>query len=547
MNIVIAGINSKYVHSLLSPWCLKAGVESFCELKHNITIIETTINSSITEFSVEISKLSPDILAIPCYIWNINFVIELSELIKKRIVTKIVLGGPEVAYRSESVLKDYSCIDFVLSGEGEWTFSSLIDVLSLSRSPSEAEGLTYRYNEIIIKTSVKIHKDTPPSPYCEKYFNSLNNRIAYIESSRGCPYKCSYCLSGRLEKMRCFDAESVCENIIKLSNSGAVTIKFIDRTFNANEDHCYSILDFILSEIGSRIPENICFHFEISADILTNKIIELFQKFPKGSCQLEIGIQSYNTDTLNAINRHCNFEKLESNIAQLTENGNIHIHTDLIAGLPYETLESFISSFNRAFRLKTHMLQIGFLKLLSGAAINENINEFTYTFNDTPPYEIVSNKFLSNDELKIIRHCEKSLDKLYNSGRFMLTIDFLLKNTAFSPFELFRFFSDNFETDMISLKELTQNLYICFSPFCNAERLREVILCDLASIDANITIPEILKTYDKEYKRINKFYTEKYQTNVKTVICRTINKVYVVNCDSQKDLRKRKQGKYFDL
>lgn len=547
MNIVIAGINSKYVHSLLTPWCLKTGVESFCGIKHNVTVSETTINGSVTDFADKICKLSPDILAIPCYIWNINFALELSEIIKKESITKIVLGGPEVSFRSEEILKKHSYIDFILSGEGEWTFSSLINTISLNKDLTEAEGLTYRKNGDIIKTSVIIHKDTPPSPYCDEYFSSLNKRISYIESSRGCPFNCSYCLSGRLEKMRCFDIDLVCDNIIKLANSGTKTIKFIDRTFNANEMHCCSILEFILREIGKNIPGNVCFHFEISADILTHKIIELFKKFPTGSCQLEIGIQSYNKDTLNAINRHCNFEKLENNIRKLTENGNIHIHTDLIAGLPYETLDSFILSFNRAFSLNSHMLQLGFLKLLSGAELNNNVNEFSYDFRDAAPYEIVSNKFLSNDEIKAIKHCEKSLDKLYNSGRFIFTIDFLLKNTKFSPFELFRFFSENFETDRISLKELSQNLYLCFSPFCNDERLREVILCDLASVEANISLPEILKNYDKEYKIFNKHYTEKYHTNIKIVICRSINKVYVVKSDSPKDLRKRRQGKYFDL
>lgn len=532
---------------MLAPWCLKAGVESFCKNNHNIKIIETTINGNIEAFAEQISGFNPEIIAIPCYIWNISYIIKLCQLLREQTTAKIALGGPEVAYRSTEILSRFSFIDFVISGEGEWTFSSFIDALSNELSLENAEGLSFRINNLIISNNVLSHRETPPSPYCDEYFAALNNRIAYIETSRGCPFRCSYCLSGRLEKMRCFDLAGIFDNIIKLSNSGSKTIKFIDRTFNADENHCCAILEFILKETGKRIPSGVCFHFEISADILTDRILELFARFPKGLCQLEIGIQSYNKKTLKSINRHCNAEKLDKNINNLLSKNNIHIHTDLIAGLPYEDLNSFIETFNIAYKNKPHMLQLGFLKLLSGAELNSASEKFSYIFNSAPPYEIISNSFLSNYDLSFIKLCECALDKLYNNGRFLITLDYISESTKLSPFDIFRIFSEFSSPEKISLSKLSENLYNCFSAYCSVDILRECILCDLASIDANISIADSLKKYDKEYKTLKKYYSEKYQSVVNIVICKSRNKVYVVDTSKEKDLRNRWAGEYFDL
>ncbi len=547
MNIICVGINSKYIHSSLAPWCLKAGVEKFCKEKHNVKVLETTINGNIFSFSDNILSFSPDIIAIPCYIWNINLVIQLCEKLKKVSAAKIVLGGPEVAYNSKEILDKFNFIDFVLSGEGEWTFSSFIDAVSLGLSLTSAEGLTFRKDDHIIINPVNKHTETPPSPYCDEYFAQLNGRIAYIESSRGCPFRCSYCLSGTLEKMRCFNLQQIFRDIIKLSNSGAKTVKFIDRTFNADILHCTSVLNFILGELSSRIPENVCFHFEISADILTQEVIDILNRFPKGRCQLEIGIQSYNQKTLKSINRNCNFDKLENNIVTLLNNQNIHIHTDLIAGLPFENLEEFSNTFNRAYLLQPHMLQLGFLKLLFGADINRQKDDFRYAFSSAPPYEIIYNKWLTEKDLQTIKSCEKALDRLFNSGRFLFTLDFLVKENNLKPFDLFSGFGAAYIFDKVPLDEFIKMIYSYFSDTCDKTRLRECILCDIASVDVNIHIPEELLFYDKEYKSLKKLYAEKLRTNVKIVICRSIGCVYVVDLSSEKNLRNRRNGNFFNL
>lgn len=547
MKIICATLNSKYIHSSLSPWCLKAGVDKFCNQKHFVEVLEYTINGQVDQFVTEISEKSPDVLALSCYIWNIEYILELCKILKSKAELTIILGGPEASNRYTDLLTNYAFIDFILIGEGEWSFSSFINTVSNNESLEECEGLCYRNDNDIICIPNKIHNETPPSPYCDEYFSQLHNRIAYIESSRGCPFRCSYCLSGTLTKMRCFELNQVFSDIVKLSHSGTRTIKFIDRTFNADSRHCNAILNFIKNEYGKSISDSVCFHFEISGDLLTSETIEILRKMPKGLCQLEIGIQSFNPITLNAISRHCNLQSLEANIRELLSEDNIHIHIDLIAGLPYEDLESFKSTFNRAYKLYCHMLQLGFLKLLHGADLNKDISKFDYVFNTTPPYEIKENLWLSSAKLKKIECCERALEKLYNSGRFHMTLNYLINEIGIAPFDLFCSFSEGNELSNISLSELTRCLYLHFQDFCEKERLRECILCDIVCIDANIRIPDELKCYSKNYKKFKKMFAEKYHCNIKLVECNSINKVYVVKTNSPKNLFGRRNGEFFTI
>ena len=405
MKVIIACLNSKFVHASLSPWCLLAGVRAFGAGHYDITVAESTINSDTSDFAQKIISESPDVVAFSCYIWNITKTLEVCRIIRQNHNCTIVLGGPEVAYRPKDVLRKYGFADFVLSGEGEWCFPALLD--NLGGELSLVAGLSYRHNGEVFTNPEKEYTDTPPSPYCDEFFKSLNGRIAYIETARGCPYRCAFCLSGRGSPLRFFDIDRVKKDIISLSRSGTQTVKFVDRTFNADAKRADEILLFIKESYGKAIPEGVCFHFEIAGDILKESTLGILESMPRGAVQLEIGMQSFNEETLRKINRRTDTSKLIENIKRLIGFNNMHIHIDLIAGLTGEDFASFKNSFNCAFSLKSDMLQLGFLKLLHGAEMRTNEDKFPCNYKSTPPYEIISNEWLSENDIHTLKTARK--------------------------------------------------------------------------------------------------------------------------------------------
>ena len=468
MKVIISCLNSKYVHASLSPWCLLAGVREFSKNSYDISVMESTINGDITDFAHKIIGEKPDVVSFSCYIWNITKNLEICRIIKENHNCKIVLGGPEVAYRQKDVLMKYDFIDFVLSGEGEWTFPDFLD--KINGELSLVSGLSYRKNGEIVTIPEKEYTDTPPSPFTDEFFDNLKGRISYIETSRGCPYRCAFCLSGRCSTLRFFDLDRVKSDIIKLANSGTQTVKFVDRTFNADYKRANEILTFIKENYGKDIPQNVCFHFEIAGDILKESTLEILASMPKGAVQLEIGMQSFNEETLKAINRKTDTKKLTQNIQKLISFNNMHIHIDLIAGLTGEDLESFKNSFNTGYSLKAHMLQMGFLKLLYGADMRENSEKYPCTFTDVPPYEVTSTPWLSNDEIVMLKKCEDAVDRLYNSGRFLFTLEYLIEKVGISPFDVFNdFFKLCFSSN-------TRCITFMFIPFFKRKYIKTIQL-----------------------------------------------------------------------
>lgn len=547
MKIICACLNSKYIHSSLAPWCLKAGVSSFCAEKHSVIVKESTVNGNIFAFADEIINESPDMISFSCYIWNISQTLRMIKYIKDRASCIIVAGGPEAAYNSVELLKAHSYIDYILSGEGEWSFSSLVNKIDANEALSDCEGLSFRNDDRIIINEPLCHKETPPSPYCKEYFEQLNGRIAYIESSRGCPYRCAYCLSGRVSSLRYFDLSVVKDEIIKLSHSGTRTIKFVDRTFNADENKANEILVFIRDNYKTKISDKVCFHFEISAELLSDETVELLSTMPEGLCQLEIGVQSYNKLTLSSINRKCNTEILDKNIRKLIAFKNIHIHTDLIAGLPNENLTSFKNSFNRAFDLRPHMLQVGFLKLLHGADMRENPENYPCEYASEPPYEVLSTPVLSHDDLMIIKDCEKAVDKLYNSRRFLFTIDYIINNCNIPAFEFFSGIGKYINEHFMPIETVITELFSYCCTFADRVIISELIRCDIISTNLNVRIPECLSSYSHYYKRNKKYYSELLQSSIKMVLLDSCDKVYVVSADLRETIDGRYNGKYYDL
>ncbi|MBR2953456.1 MAG: DUF4080 domain-containing protein [Clostridia bacterium] len=545
MKVIISCLNSKYVHASLSPWCLLAGVRDFSKNTYDISVMESTINGDVETFAHKIISEKPDVVSFSCYIWNITKTLEICRIIKEKHDCKIVLGGPEVAYRQEDVLTKFDFIDFVLSGEGEWTFSDFLD--NMNGDLSIVSGLSYRKDGEIVIIPEKEYTDTPPSPFSDEFFKNLNGRISYIETSRGCPYRCAFCLSGRCSPLRFFDLERVKSDIIKLANSGTQTVKFVDRTFNADYKRANEILTFIKENYGKEIPQNVCFHFEIAGDILKDSTLEILSSMPNGAVQLEIGMQSFNEETLKAINRRTNTKKLIQNIKKLISFNNMHIHIDLIAGLTGEDLESFKNSFNIGYSLKAHMLQMGFLKLLYGADMRENSEKYPCTFNDEPPYEVTSTPWLSNSKIKMLKKCEDAVDRLYNSGRFLLTLDYLTDEIGISPFDVFNDFGNAVDGNKMRLCDYAEKLYTYFECKCDREILREKILCDLLSCSSSVQIPEILKRKDILYKQIKKHFIENVDKNIKIAILYSTNQVFAVNQAQQKNLHNRYEGKIYDI
>ena len=508
---------------------------------------ESTINGNLLEYAATIEELSPRVAAFSCYIWNVEKTLELCKILKDKTNCKIILGGPEVAYRPKNILENYPFVDFVLSGEGEYNFPLLLDEIKKESQNFEGVfGLSFRKNGEVISNPERIETTTPPSPFCEEFFENLRGRICYIETSRGCPYSCAFCLSGRCSPLRFFDIEQVKKDIISLANSGTKTIKFVDRTFNAKEKRCNEILEFILENIGKAIPKNVCFHFEIAGDILRNSTIEILEKFPKGSVQLEIGMQSFNEQVLKNINRKTNTKLLIENINKLIALNNMHIHIDLIAGLTGEDFESFRRSFNIGYSLNAHMLQLGFLKLLHGADMREDSEKYPCKFMDTPPYQVTKTPWLSEEEIEKISLCEDALERIYNSGRFLKTLEFLEVGNKISAFDFFLKLGEKLNGNGMSLTKYSEELFKILSEKFDEKYLRDAIVSDLIISGCHLQIPEALKVKDKKLSKIKQKLSAKNSQN-KFAILYSENKVLVCDYNTSPDLFGRYTPTYYDL
>ncbi len=547
MNVAICCLNSKYIHASLAPWCLFSSVKANCE-DINPVVLEATINNDINILTEKILQSNSPVVAFCCYIWNIEKTLQIAEAIKYKTNATVILGGPEVSYRADSVLREYSFIDFVISGEGEVPFPALLNSIKNNGDFTNISGLSYRNDDDILTNPEVFSKRTPESPYSDDFFKNLNGRISYIETSRGCPYSCAFCLSGRCAPLRFFDIEKAKNDIIKLSNSGTKTVKFVDRTFNANEKRANEIISFIIEKrLSKEIPHNVCFHFEIAGDILKESTLNILKDAPVGLFQLEIGMQSFNEKTLKEINRKTDINKLIKNIKKLVSFRNMHIHIDLIAGLPYEDLESFKNSFNIGYNLKADMLQLGFLKLLYGAEMRENKEKYPCKFINTPPYEVTETPYLSSEDISLLKGCEDALDRLYNSGRFLFTLDYLINEIGYSPFDLFTQFGNNVNGSKVTLSQYALKLYEYFSNKCDKEILREKILCDLVSCASSLQIPKELTRHEPLKKRIKKHFFDMGATNIKIVILNSQGFAYIVNQSEEKGYNGRYKGSLYPL
>ncbi len=438
MKFLLTAINAKYIHSNPAIYSLRAyaGVD----LRKHIELAEYTINNYTQDILADIYRRKPDAIGFSCYIWNWNLIQELlRELPKVLPNTDIWLGGPEVTYDGEEILREYPRVSGIMIGEGEETFKELLEayVQGAAARWKEIPGLCLPSGYTPVRGLVDISK----LPFLYDDLEPFANRIIYYETSRGCPYRCSYCLSSIDKEVRLRDISVVKRELQFFLDNKVPQVKFVDRTFNCNHDHAMAIWQYIY-ENDNGVTN---FHFEISADILREDEIALLKKFRPGLAQLEIGVQSTNEETIQAINRVMDVSKLERIVASVQEGNNIHQHLDLIAGLPYEDYESFGKSFDRVYAMKPEQLQLGFLKVLKGSEMHERAEEFGICYLSRPPYEVLHTKWLSYDEVLRLKRIEEMVEIYYNSNQYTHTLSFLVR--AFErPFAMYEAMADFYES-----------------------------------------------------------------------------------------------------
>lgn len=421
MRILLAACNAKYIHSNLAVYDLKAYSSDYDE---QVLLREYTINQPKDEIMKDIYSSGADVVCFSCYIWNISFVRELiRDLVKILPETAFWAGGPEVSYDAEKFLTEMTEMTGVMVGEGERTFHDLLEFyIDGKGSLEEISGIAYRDGDKICHNGWRELMDLSAIPFVYEHLEEFENRIIYYESSRGCPFSCSYCLSSIDKKLRFRDLELVKKELQFFLDHKVPQVKFVDRTFNCKHEHAMTIWKYIL-EHDNGVTN---FHFEISADLLCEEEMELMKHMRPGLIQLEIGVQSTNPETIRAIHRHMDLEKLERCVDRVHSFRNIHQHLDLIAGLPYEDYDTFHRSFNDVYRMKPDQLQLGFLKVLKGSLMQQEAEGYGIVHKEKEPYEVLSTNWLTYGEVLKLKMVESMVEVYYNSGQFWHTLEYLV-------------------------------------------------------------------------------------------------------------------------
>lgn len=505
MKTVLVGINSKYIHTCLAIWYLKASINEISKNSYDKVITkEFTINDNKDNILSEIYKEKPDVLTFSCYIWNIELILLLSKEIKKLLPEcKIILGGPEVSYDAKTILQENCSIEFILCGEGEEIFPQLYScLLNHSEDYKKLSGIAYRTDNAIEYREgfcLVSKLDDIKSPYTAELMASVANRIVYYESSRGCPFSCSYCISSTFNGVRFFSMDRVKQDLSTLLLYKPKLIKFVDRTFNCNKSRAKEIFEYIIG-----LNCNTLFHFEAAADLFDDEALDILSRAPKGLIQFEIGIQTTNNDTLKEIDRVTDITKLTGNVRKILANENIHVHLDLIAGLPFENLKSFRNSFNEVYALRPHQLQLGFLKLLKGSKIRNEAQKHGFTYRNYAPYEVLCNNCVSFEDILLLKDIEEVLERYFNSSRFSSSLEFIEKCLLSDTFELYYSLSvfcreKGYLDRPISYKENIAIMCEFFDSSIgkksheNLEMFRQKMIFDFLSSDSSCAIPEFLK------------------------------------------------------
>lgn len=481
VNVVLSTLNAKYIHSSLALRYLAA----YCQAPgRTITVREYTVNNTVLEIVSDLYACQAQVVGLACYIWNIEMTLQLAALIKKvQPQAIIVLGGPEASYQPEDILSVYTAVDYIVLGEGEQAMNSLLAKLSAGEQAGSIPGVVCRQQSGIgDRLPQQVARlDDIPFPYTTEGMAALKDKILYYESSRGCPFACQYCLSSATAGVRFLSLERVFNDLQFFIAHDVKQVKFVDRTFNARKEHYFPILKFLAKQTCRTN-----FHFEIAADCLDEEVVEFLRQVPPGRFQFEIGIQSTHKQTLTAIKRNNNWQKIANYCKQIKSYGNIHLHLDVIVGLPYENLELFAKSFDDVYGLQPDMLQIGFLKLLKGSGIRREAASHGYVAMDTAPYEVLANNYMDYATIRQLKILEEVFEQMYNSGRFRCSLPWFITLAGGGAFSFYRQLADYWEQHGYQLTaHSAKNAYKYLADFCLAlypQAKQEC--CELLKFDA---------------------------------------------------------------
>ncbi|HCC07494.1 MAG TPA: B12-binding domain-containing radical SAM protein [Clostridiales bacterium] len=523
MKTLLVAINSKFIHSGMGVHCIKAYVEDHGE---SVEIGEYTINNNEDMIVQDIYKRKPDLLGFSCYIWNIDIVMKVVKNINKVLPdTKIFLGGPEVSFDGEKILSDNPEVSVIVLGEGEEKVLKLIRSWKQKEDIAEVEGVIYREGDCISCNAPTSYMDLDSLGFIyEDKLDDFENKIIYYESSRGCPYRCSYCLSSVDKKIRYRSLEKVFNELKIFLDNKIKQVKFVDRTFNCDGERAKNIWRY-LKENDNGVTN---FHFEISADILDEEAINILKDVRTGYFQFEIGVQTTNTETLSIINRKMDFKKISKNVGMIKANENIHLHLDLIAGLPKEGYESFKKSFNDVYSLKPEELQLGFLKVLKGTEMRDVAKEYGLIYKEEPPYEILYTEHMNFDEILRLKMVEEVLEIYYNTTRFVNSVKYL-EGFSSTPFEFYETLAEYWEVkEYNKYNHSEMELYTILYEFgCrgvdNCELLMELLKLDMYTHEKLKKCPEWLTTSLTESKKETIYEFYKNQQNIERYLSKYIS------------------------
>ncbi len=502
--VLLIGINAKYIHSNPAVYSLKAYADKYYSVRPDgciLEIAEYTINQPSNAILADLYQKKPHVAAFSCYIWNWNMIQDLlAELPKLLPDTELWLGGPEVSFRAQNLMQEIPQLTGIMVGEGEETFLELLkyywghaialqdimmqdkdlscikgivckDGFTGERSLTDIDKLPFIYNPMLAYQKTRKENDT---------LVTFKNRIIYYESQRGCPFRCAYCLSSIDKKVRLRNIETVKSELQYFLDCKVPQVKFIDRTFNCNQQHALSIWSY-LKENDNGVTN---FHFEIAADLLTDGQLEVMHGMRPGLIQLEIGVQSTNETTLQAINRRMDIDALRNTVAAIHSFQNVHQHLDLIAGLPYENYDSFVSSFNDVYAMKPNQLQLGFLKVLKGSPMEQHADEYGIVYGSKPPYEVLYTKWLSFDDILQLKEIEEMVEIYYNSNQFTHTLPVLIQEFA-SPFHMYEALAEYYRANgyMLSTPSRSYRYQVLLDFACSVASDRRTLFVELLVFD----------------------------------------------------------------
>lgn len=510
MKILLTALNAKYIHTAMALYCLKAYAKEFDE---HLFLSEYTINHQEEFILQDIYRQQPDVVCFSCYLWNIGQISAIADNLKKLLPNvMILLGGPEVSYTAEQTLLEIPA-DIVIRGEGEVTFYEIVKGLVTNTLELEKiDGITYKKGNDIVSNGSRAPIALDDVPFIYDDIEAFQHRILYYETQRGCPYRCQYCLSSIEQGVRFLSKERVESDLQFFLDNKVPQVKFVDRTFNANQEHANHIWNYLI-EHDNGVTN---FHMEITADILQEESLELLKKARKGLFQFEIGVQSTNAQTIKAIQRNTSFEKLKKVVNTIKSYGNIHQHLDLIAGLPYENYDSFRNSFNDVYALKPEQFQLGFLKLLKGSGLRKDAQKYGIVYRKNAVYEVLYTKELSFDEIIKLKQVEDMVETYYNSGKALYAIAYTI--TLFeTPFDFYQALGNYWlEKNYHAVQHNKMELYTIFYEFvsqneCTArqkEVIRDCLKLDIFANDNVKTLPDWLPECCDEKQKCWQYFND---------------------------------------